>query len=71
MEKTSVYLPTDLKLALRRAARRRRMSEAALIRESIRHAVLDDRQAPRGGLFESGAPIARQADEHLRGFGDR
>ena len=38
---------------------------------SIRTAVGDERPRPRGGLFASGAPIAREADEHLPGFGER
>ena len=71
MDKTTVYLPAELKAALRRAAQRRGVSEAAIIRESIRNAVGDDRPRPRGGLFASGKPIARDADEHLRGFGER
>ena len=71
MEKTTVYLPAELKVAIKRAARRRGVSEAEVIRESIRSAVGDERPRPRGGLFASAAPIARRADEHLRGFGDR
>jgi plasmid stability protein len=71
MEKTTVYLPAELKSALRRAARTRGTSEAEVIRDSIRTAVGGDRPRPRGGLFASGAPIARQADDHLAGFGER
>jgi hypothetical protein len=71
MDKTTVYLPPDLKAAIRRTARRRGVSEADVIRESIRSAVGDERPRPRGGLFESGSPIARAADEHLPGFGER
>ena len=71
MEKTTVYLPAELKSALTRAARTRRTSEAEVIRDSIRTAVGGDRPRPRGGLFASGAPIARQADDHLAGFGER
>jgi hypothetical protein len=47
------------------------VSEAEVIRDSIRDAVGHDRPRPRGGLFASGAPIAREVDEHLAGFGDR
>ena len=71
MDKTTVYLPAELKTALRRSALRRGVSEAEVIRDAIRQAVGDERPAPRGGLFASGKPIARSADEHLRGFGDR
>lgn len=72
MEKTTVYLPVELKTALRRVALRRGVSEAEIIRESLRQAVADeDRPRPRGGLFASDATIARAVDEHLRGFGER
>jgi hypothetical protein len=71
MDKTTVYLPPELKSAIRRVARRRGLSEAEVIRDSIRSAVGDERPRPRGGLFASGAPIARQADDHLAGFGER
>ncbi len=71
MEKTTVYLSRELKAAIKRVARRRGMSEAEVIRDSIRRVVGDDRPRPRGGLFASGAPIARQADDHLTGFGEQ
>lgn len=71
MDKTTVYLPSELKQAIERAAKRRGVSEADVIREAIRAAVGDERPRPRGALFASGAPIAHEADEHLRGFGDR
>jgi plasmid stability protein len=71
MDKTTIYLPADLKSAVKRAARRRGISEAEVIRDSIRSAVGGERTPPRGGLFASGAPIAREADAHLAGFGDR
>jgi hypothetical protein len=71
MDKTTVYLPAELKSAIKQAARRRGISEAEVIRESIRSAVGGERPRPRGGLFASGAPIARAADEHLAGFGEQ
>lgn len=71
MEKTTIYLPLELKTAIKQAARRRGVSEAEVIRESISSAVGAERPRPRGGLFSSGAPIARQADDHLTGFGER
>ncbi len=71
MEKTTIYLPSELKSAIRRVAGRRGVSEAEVIRDSIRRAVGDERPNPRGGLFASGAPIARQADDHLTGFGEQ
>jgi CubicO group peptidase (beta-lactamase class C family) len=71
MDKTTVYLPPDLRDAIKHAARRRGVSEAEVIRESIRSTVGAVRPAPHGGLFASGAPIARDADAHLEGFGER
>lgn len=71
MDKTTVYLPTELKSAIKRAARRRGVSEAEVIKDSIRAAVGDVWPSPRGGLFASSAPIAREADDHLTGFGER
>lgn len=71
MNKTTVYLPPELKSAIKRIARRRGLSEAEVIRDSIRSVVGDARPRPRGGLFASGAPIARQADDHLAGLGER
>jgi len=71
MEKTTVYLSLELKTAIKRVAKRRGMSEAEVIRDSIRRLVGDDRPRPHGGLFASGAPIARQADDHLPGFGEQ
>ena len=71
MDKTTIYLPTDLRSAVKQAARRRGISEAEVIRDSIRSAVGDERPRPQGGLFASGAPIAREADDHMPGFGER
>lgn len=71
MEKTTVYLPPELKEAVKRAAGSRQVSEAEVIRDSIRQAVGRTRPSPTGGLFSSGDPIARQADELLAGFGEQ
>lgn len=71
MDKTTVYLPVELKTALRRVARERGVSEAEVIRESIRRAVSGERPRPRPGLFAGNEPIAREADANLRGFGER
>jgi predicted transcriptional regulator len=69
MEKTTVYLPVDLKEAVARAARRRGVAEAEVIREAIAAAV--KRPDPRAGLFESDEPLAARTEELLKGFGDR
>ncbi len=72
VDKTTVYLPLELKTALRRVALQRGVSEAEVIRESIRQAVTSDtRPRPKGGLYAGKAPIARDADAQLRGFGER
>jgi hypothetical protein len=71
MDKTTVYFSVELKSAVKRAARRRGISEAEVIREAVRSAVGGERPRPRGGLFASGDPIARDADKYLEGFGER
>lgn len=71
MDKTTVYLPDELKAAVKRAARQRGVSEAQVIRESIRAAVVGAKPPPRGGLYAGSEPIARRVDELLAGFGER
>lgn len=71
MEKTTVYLPEDLKSAVKRAALQRGVSEAEVIRESIRAGVGGARPRPRAGLYSGAEPIARRVDELLDGFGER
>jgi hypothetical protein len=72
MEKTTVYLPQRLKTAVTRAAKRRGVSEARVIRDSIEAAVGADRPRPRGGLFAA-EPMAGRIDELLaeEGFGEQ
>ena len=70
VEKTTVYLPADLKVALRRAARRRGVSEAEVIRAALTADVATDRPRPSGSLFH-GESISGQVDDLLAGFGDR
>jgi len=73
MEKTTVYLPEELKQALRRAARSTGRSEADLIREGVGLVTGTHRIAePRLPLFESGDPgLTERVDELLAGFGER
>ena len=71
MEKTTVYLPDDLKAAIKRAAKQRGQSEAEVIRDSIRMGVGADRPRPRGALYSGREPIADRVDELLEGFGER
>jgi len=69
VEKTTLYLPAELKAAIERQARARGIAEAQVIREAIAAAVV--RPAPRAGFLESREPIASHAEELLGGFGDR
>jgi hypothetical protein len=73
MEKTTVYLPDELKIALRHAARATGRSEADLIREGIGLVTGAHRIAePKLPLFESGEPdLAERTDDLLTGFGER
>lgn len=71
MEKTTVYLPADLKAAIKRAARFRGISEAEVIRDSIRSSVTKDRPRPRGGFIHGTESIADRVDQYLEGFGER
>jgi predicted transcriptional regulator len=72
MEKTTVYLPEELKHALERTAAVSGRSEAELIREGVALVTRRaERPRPRGALFASGlAPIARRVDDELDGFGE-
>jgi Ribbon-helix-helix protein, copG family len=67
-QKTTIYLPADLKAAVEREARRRGCSEAQVIRDAVTDAV--SRPRPRPGLVD-GEPFAEHVDELLTGFGER
>ena len=73
MNKTTVYLPEDLKQSLRNMAIASGRSEADLIREAIAHQVRSANiPRPNGKLFHSGkSSLAEKVDEALVGFGDR
>jgi hypothetical protein len=73
MTKTTVYLPPALRRALKKAARQRRCSEAALLREAVARITGDAvAPAPRLPLFRSTGPsIAEDVDRALDGFGSR
>jgi hypothetical protein len=73
MEKTTVYLPVELKRALRQAAERRHTSEANLIREGVAMVTREDSPPePRLPLFASDDPtLAESVDEALHGFGEK
>ena len=67
-QKTTIYLPADLKAAVEREARRSGSSEAEFIRRAIAAAV--SRPAPRPGLIAA-EPFADSLDEAMQGFGER
>jgi predicted transcriptional regulator len=67
-QKTTIYLPDDLKSAVEREALRRRCSEAQVIRDAIAAAIA--RPRPNAGLIDA-EPIADRADDLLAGFGER
>ena len=71
MERTTVYLTTEQRRALSRAARATGASEAELIRRGVDHVTEGHRTAePTVPLFESGEPdLAERVDELLEGFG--
>ena len=73
MEKTTVYLPRELKRALARLARERRCSEAELLREAVSRLTRDhEAPAPRLPLFRASGPsIASDVDRALQGFGSK
>jgi hypothetical protein len=73
MQKTTLYLPDDLKGALERAAASRGCSEATLVREALRRLTAEtEAPRPRLPLFKSSHPrLAERANEALRGFGER
>lgn len=72
MEKTTVYLPTELKRALEQVAKLEGRSEADLIREGIAAVVEPHRVAePTIPLFASeNGDLASRVDELLEGFGE-
>lgn len=71
MQKTTVYLPDDLKSALEQLAADTGRSEAELIREGIRLALTQRvPPTPTIGIMVSDDPVfAERADDYLTGFG--
>ena len=66
-EKTTVYLPADLKRALAAEAASSGRSEAEIIREAIAARVGSAR--PTAGFLDD-EPIAERVEELLAAFGD-
>jgi hypothetical protein len=73
MTKTTVYLPVELKRALRRVAGQRRCSEAALLREAVTRLTGEaEAPVPMLPLFRAAGPsIAEDVDSALEGLGAR
>jgi len=73
MQKTTVYLPEELKRALAELAVRRGQSEADIVREALSTlTAAEGPPPPRLPLFRSGKPsLAERVDAHLKGFGRR
>lgn len=71
MNKTTVYLPDELKRAVTASARRRSISEAEVIRRAVADAVASEQPPPRTALFASDVLMADDIDAHLAGFGER
>lgn len=72
MQKTTVYIPKEVKVALGELAAARGVSEAELIREALHKITADTRSpSPRLPLFKSGKPrLAERVDDALSGFGE-
>lgn len=72
MVKTTIYLPDDLKSAVKREAARRQSSEAEVIRTAITEAASGfERTKPRGGfLTEDWEPVDWNNNDWLEGFGE-
>lgn len=71
MNKTTLYLPDDLKRAVTAAARRRSVSEAEVIRQAIATVVGGEETPEPTPVFTSDVLLAEDADTHLAGFGER
>jgi len=72
MQKTTVYIPEDVKRALGQAAAARGVSEAELIREALR-TLTSKTTPPRPHLplFKSGKPrLAERVEKALLEFGE-
>jgi len=74
VKKTSIYIETDVDVALTRRAAAEGTTKAELIRQALRDAAGRSlRVKPRArGVFEGPPDLAARADEHLAesGFGE-
>lgn len=67
--KTTLYLPDELRDAIKAAAARQGASEAEVIRAAIKLGLASQSPRPRGALFTGSEEIADRVDELLGGFG--
>jgi hypothetical protein len=74
MKKTSIYIESDVDVALARRAETEGTTKAELIREALRAAAAGSlRVKPQArGVFRGPADLSARADEHLAesGFGE-
>ena len=72
MQKTTVYIPHEMKAQLEQMAAETGKTEAELIREGIRMALAQSWPSPTIPIYISDDPhFAERVDEHLAGFGER
>ena len=69
MNKTTLYLPDDLKQGVERLARATGVSEAQVIRDAIAARVRPVR--PQPGVFSAADLRGADAETMLEGFGER
>ena len=69
MERTTVYLPRDLKISIKAAAKRKGSSEAELIRDALTRYLSEEDRAPLRpksiGMISDGTVPADRFDEWL------
>ena len=73
MQRTTIYLPDEMKAAIEREAARRGVTEAEVIREAVtEHLRSFEPPVPQLPVFEEGfgIEIASRVDELLEGFGE-
>lgn len=73
MQKTTIYLPRELKRDLEEAAAASGRSEADVVRDALARLTARTRwPRPRMPLFHSGRrTLAERVDQALKGFGER
>ena len=74
MKKTSIYIESDVDVALSRRAAEEGTTKAEVIRRALREAAAGSLRVKPGarGVFSGPADLAGRADEHLAasGFGE-